>query len=124
MEFIPVNKYLCRIIDQYANVNLNQMITHMPKTRTGKQFIIKHGLTLMDIVIKANQQGYKGFTIPIIYDQAIREINLLEQNSNININKFLNRLVYQIKDDKRDLYNCDFLSLDNIFDLIDITANN
>jgi len=52
MEFIPVNKYLCCIIDQDANVDIDQMITHIPTTRINISLDLKPGLTIMDIIIR------------------------------------------------------------------------
>lgn len=51
-----INKYLINIINEYAILDVNKLISIIPKTRTQKISIPKY--SLLDMLIKVNQKGY------------------------------------------------------------------
>jgi len=113
MEFIPVNKYLCHIIDQYVNVDIDDLVSYIPKFRSYNEVKIKNDLSLTDIIVKSIHRGYRGITVHCDYIMINKHLESMKTN-NILIENYLNIYYYSFLKDERNLPLCDFLCLDII----------
>jgi len=108
-----INKYLIQIIDEYVFPNFDKIFSEIP-VKTTTEYTLKSGLTLNDIIIKACQRGYKGFSIPLEMKLMIKYFNLqcndLIYKTTINDNN-----MYSFMNDIRDLFLIDIFDLENVF---------
>lgn len=73
-------------------------------------------MTLTDMIIKANQNGYKGFMVPYIYEEIINYLDnsiLINLDERVEIYKHTKEQIvyYGFKKDNRNLYWCNFTTL-------------
>src|SRR5271156_5552827 len=60
---LKLNKYLIQIIDSYNTINVDELISYIPKTQIKNILILREKYTLTDLIIKSINCGYKGFWI-------------------------------------------------------------
>lgn len=98
---IKLNKYLIRIIDSYNTINVDELISYIPKTQIKNILILRENYTITDLIIKSINCGYKGFWIDQI-DQCSCEAFESQLLKNY-ISKFVkgNINCYSFEKDKR-----------------------
>lgn len=115
MENLKLNKYLINIINEYHILNINNLIEKIPKYRNFRLIRFKPDITLEDIIVKANHEGYKGFFILEEYYHIYEKELNIDMNKNITTIENDGGIHYSFKNDSRDMYHIDIFELDNVF---------
>lgn len=120
-----LNKYLIKIINEYAIPDIDDLIKETPKYRNTQLWHFNQELTIEDVLIKCIQMGFRGFFIASGQELFIDEI---EKKINENIDKYFyekqTSYQYSFKKDKRDLYFIDILKLEGVYSIENITVKN
>ena len=81
-----LNKYLIRIIREYNEIDIDKLVSKIPKEKIWCDNILKEDYTIEDLIIKSIINGFQGFYVHVKSELAQHYIKQCDLN--INTTKF------------------------------------
>jgi hypothetical protein len=108
-----LNKNLINLIIKYVIPNFDELVKIQLPTRIKNTYVIN--LSLIDIIIKTVQMGYRGFFLDKHKVRFFQYNTELDPNIEMKYDSTNSNYYFGLKNDKRDLFYIDFFQISNIF---------